>query len=219
MIADYKQNGFYLVKDRFGNSALSNLEDVILRFHEKWRGDNVSHYRAGAVNSAYLTGTKYLEDEDRMVLFKFITTSMVLDILQEIIPDSPAFMNTQLFFNPFNLEQKNYWHRDIQYNDYSVEYQKKAIKQFNVVHFRIPLRSEPGLEVIPGSHNRWDTDEEYHTRMQKNGRKNSDELKSSCRLQPGVGDLLVFSANMIHRGIYGGTGSCLISCSAIHTWI
>ena len=112
-------------------------------------------------------------------------------------------MNTQLFFNPKNIEQENYWHRDIQFNDMSVEEQKRKLMNVNVIHFRVPLMSEPGLEVVPGTHRRWDTDLEFNVRTEIKGRRCSDDLPSGQKISLEMGDLLVFSANMIHRGLYG----------------
>ncbi len=62
---------------------------------------------------------------------------------------------------------------------------------------------EPGIELIPGTHKRWDTEEEFRVRTEKNGAKNSDNLSSAVEIPLKAGDLLVFSANMLHRGLYG----------------
>jgi len=64
-----------------------------------------------------------------------------------------SIMNTQLFFNPVNDGQKNYWHRDSQYH-LSIEEQKEALVGPDVVHFRIPLTNEPGIELVPCTHQR-----------------------------------------------------------------
>ena len=50
----------------------------------------------------------------------------IMDVVDAVIPENPAFMNTQLFFNPVNPQQKDFWHRDCQY-DYDLEDQMKVI--------------------------------------------------------------------------------------------
>ena len=39
-----------------------------------------------------------------------------MNVVDSVIPTNPAFMNTQLFFNPINPAQKDFWHRDCQYD-------------------------------------------------------------------------------------------------------
>jgi hypothetical protein len=67
----------------------------------------------------------------------------------------------------------------------------------------LPLVDEPGLEFIPGTHKRWHSDEALDVRLGQNGRQHYEDLPAAVRVIPKPGDVLVFSANMIHRGIYG----------------
>lgn len=202
MINDYEENGYLVLKGFLGESELHRLREVVIRFHHSWRQENAQFYTEKAINSAYLTAKKHLKDSERESLFKFIGSIKLMDVVTSIMGGSPAFMNTQLFFDPMNEAQKNYWHRDPQYH-LSIEEQKEALLGPNVVHFRIPLVDEPGVELIPGTHRCWDSDEELDVRLEQNGRKNHDDLSAGVRVKLNAGDLLVFSANMIHRGIYG----------------
>ncbi|MCK5881424.1 MAG: hypothetical protein KAG18_06070, partial [Sinobacterium sp.] len=56
---------------------------------------------------------------------------------------------------------------------------------------------------VPGTHRRWDNNEEYDVRQEENGKVSSDNLSSGKVIKLASGDVLVFSADMIHRGIYG----------------
>lgn len=204
LIEDYSSQGYLLCKNFFPLSEIKKLEDVLVKFHETWKLENSEFYQTKAVNSAFLTGTKILAEEDRMKLFHFICQDEVYQLASKLIPAGPAFMNTQLFFNPANIDQKNYWHRDIQYNGMSIEQQQEAIKRINVIHFRIPVRDEPGVELVPDSHTAWDTEEESDVRLERHGHLCSEKLSTGVTVPLKAGDLLVFSANMIHRGLYGG---------------
>lgn len=186
----------------FTDSELQELTKVVFEFHEAWKLKNSEFYSEKAVNSAYITGTEYLDEEKRIVLFKFIGSSKLMKVVSDVMLKPAAFMNTQLFFNPTNSVQNNCWHRDPQYH-LSVNEQKEALSGPEVVHFRIPLVNEPGIELVPGTHKRWDTDEELDVRLENNGRKNHDKISTGVHIKLEAGDLLVFSANMIHRGIYG----------------
>jgi len=125
-----------------------------------------------------------------------------MQIISSVIPTQPAFMNTQLFFNPVNPHQKDFWHRDCQY-DHDIEGQKKAIVESQVLHLRLPLFDELGIELVPESHQRWDTEEEFNVRDERKGKQSSDDLSTGKKISLMAGDLLVFSADMIHRGLYG----------------
>jgi hypothetical protein len=56
---------------------------------------------------------------------------------------------------------------------------------------------------VPGTHKRWDNDEEFNVRQEEKGSVSSDDLASGEKIKLAAGDLLVFSADMIHRGLYG----------------
>lgn len=202
MNEEYREEGYFVVKSLFNKDELLKLREVLAKFHESWKSKNIQFYAGKAVNSAGITGTEHLNELDRTTLFSFIGSAKMMSVLYSVIPDMPSFMNTQLFFNPVNQNQKNYWHRDPQYH-LSIEEQKEALDGTNVVHFRIPLVNEPGVELVPGTHKRWDTKDELDVRLEQHNRKSHENLTTGVKIKLEAGDLLVFSANMIHRGLYG----------------
>jgi len=198
----YHESGYLLVRGFLNGSEILTLHTVVAEFHRLWQKDNATYYAQNAVNSAYLTNQGYLNDRQRQVLFDFIGSEKVMSIVNKLIPKQPCFLNTQLFFNPVNLKQRNYWHRDPQYH-LSIEQQKATLSATDVIHFRLPLQDEPGIELIPGTHKRWDSTEELNVRLEQNGDKNDQALSQGKVIKLSAGDLLIFSANMIHRGLYG----------------
>lgn len=202
MNQEYRENGYFVVRELFDKSELQGLEMVLVEFHKSWKRKNGDFYSEKAVNSAYITGTEHLRENQRQALFEFIGSTKLMSIVHSVISDRPMFMNTQLFFDPVNEEQKNYWHRDPQYH-LTVEEQKEALSGPDVVHFRIPLRKERGIELVPGTHKRWDTGEELDIRLEYKNKKRHEDLTTGVTVELEAGDLLVFSANMIHRGLYG----------------
>ncbi len=77
-------------------------------------------------------------------------------------------------------------------------------EQNNMVslHIRIPLVKEKGIEIIPGTHKRWDTELERNVRLELNGHNNNEKLPNAKLVDLNVGDILIFSSQMIHRGNY-----------------
>jgi len=202
MKTNYIKNGYFVFKNFFNNEEITPIYDIINKFHLAWQDDNKEFYETRAINSAYLTNTKYLDNEKRSTLFQFISTNKLMDIVAQTPIVKPAFMNTQLFFNPVNLKQRNYWHRDTQYH-LTLREQQKALSGPDVIHFRIALVDEPGIELIPGTHKRWDNEEELTVRLEQAGKNNYNDVSTGVTVPLDKGDLLVFSANMIHRGLYG----------------
>ena len=198
----YDDLGYFVIRNYFDTSEISSLRKVITKFHERWKQDNADFYQEEAFNSSLITGSQYLEFDDRLKLFSFISSKKMMNLINSVIPNHPAFMNTQLFFNPVNQQQKDFWHRDCQY-DFDVEDQIRVIQETQVVHLRVPLFDELGMELVPGTHKRWDNDEEFNVRQEEKGKSSSDDLSTGKKIQLAAGDLLVFSADMIHRGLYG----------------
>lgn len=199
----YEEQGYLYLENFFSEAEIVVIEKILNKFHEKWLEDNAAYYEKGLLNSHSLTSGNYLDQEEKTLLFQFISQDKLQAILKTVFPETPIFLNTQLFFDPKNSEQKNYWHRDIQYIGMSVEEQKTAIQNQNVVHFRIPMKKESGIELVPKTHREWDLPEEFEVRNSLNGATPSDNLKRGKVIGLNRGDVLVFSANMIHRGIYG----------------
>ena len=202
LASNYDEQGYFVLRNYFTELEILSLRSVILKFHELWKQDHEKFYREEAFNSSLITGSQYLMSDDRVKLFNFISSKKIMDVVESVIPTNPAFMNTQLFFNPVNAQQKDFWHRDCQY-DHDVEGQKKAIQETQVLHLRVPLFDELGMELVPQTHKRWDTDEEFNVRQEEKGRVSSENLNTGKKIKLAAGDLLVFSADMIHRGLYG----------------
>lgn len=199
----YEQNGYFLHRNCFAQRDLEPIFDIVQRFHRGWLSRNKEFYeQGGAINSAYLTDSEHMSAPERASMFGLIGSPKILDPLASLMPAGVAFMNTQLFFGPSDPNKDNYWHRDIQYTGMSVAEQRAEMAAVNVIHCRIALVDEPGMELVPGTHRRWDTDLEYGTRTATSGRHVCDGLPGTKKIALKAGDMLVFSANMIHRGLY-----------------
>jgi len=196
----FSKNGFVKSPHFFEPTALKSIRQVVEVFHQAWLRDNQAFFQAKAINSSGLTSGQYLTDEQRLVIFKLISNSQLLNAVKQVIPN-PLFMGSQLFFDPYHSNQANYWHRDPQYH-LSVAEQKLALAGPEVLHVRIPLTTDPGVELIPSSHINWDSEEEVQIRLEQNGHKNSEPLTRGKEVPLQLGDILLFSANMIHRGLY-----------------
>ena len=207
-VQSLQSQGFLILRDVFSSNELDSIQNILVRYHQNWKIRNKAFYEERAINSAYLTHKSHMSEQDRLGLFSFISSTKLLSIVQGVIPE-PCFLNTQLFFDPYNETQANYWHRDIQYGLKQKEQKALLYSAELMPNFRIAMRDEKGIELIPSSHLRWDNVIEYKVRMERDGARSSDALPNSKIISLKRGDLLVFSAMMLHRGLYGGNRMAL----------
>ena len=199
----YQQQGFLHLPGFYRPHELADLNTVLLKHHQAWLIQHQAAYQNGLINSHSLSADPALSEEDKTVLFQTIAAPALLAQLASIFPQAPRFLNTQLFFDPYHSDQRNYWHRDVQYTGLNEAAQRNVILQQNVVHCRIAMRPELGIELIAGSHQRWDSAQEYAVRMGKPPYRPHDDLPHTTHVPLQTGDVLLFSANMLHRGVYG----------------
>lgn len=81
--------------------------------------------------------------------------------------------------------------------------QQRLLPELRHLHVRIPLRPERGFLLVPGSHARWDTTEERDVRFEQDGHRSHEDLTTARSFDLVPGDVLVFSAHMLHRGTNG----------------
>lgn len=162
---NYNHQGYVYLEQFFSEEELQPLEKILHTFHRAWLKDNDADYKAGAINSHSITSAQQITRQERLDLFKFISQEKISQLIHTLFPGKAIFLNTQLFFDPLNGKQSNYWHRDIQYTGMTIEEQKKNMVTQNVLHFRIPLKAESGIELIPGTHREWDQEVEQETRL------------------------------------------------------
>ncbi len=156
------------------------------------------------VNMHSLTSPEHFLEvpERRKEFFELIASPKLTKALNTMFGSDIHFHNTQLFFNPANVECIPYWHRDMQYSPIEDSVQCAEQKEMLSLHIRIPFIAEKGVEIVTGTHKRWDTELERDVRFELNGHRNSESLPGSELIDLARGDILIFSAQMIHRGNY-----------------
>ena len=201
----FVDQGYVVLKGFLESDYISRLSPVVDRIHAQWlRENHVEFVEHRLVNMHSLTSRRYfdVDTDGRIDFFEQIAPRKLTDLLDDMFGDGIYFHNTQLFFNPFENRRLPYWHRDMQYSPVDDAMQADEQRNITSLHVRIPLVKEAGVEVIPGTHKRWDTDLEHDVRLERNGHKNSEELPGAVLIELAPGDVLIFDAQMIHRGNY-----------------
>jgi ectoine hydroxylase-related dioxygenase (phytanoyl-CoA dioxygenase family) len=206
---DYKQlfdrQGYVAIKGLLDAAHIATLSAAVDRIHRQWLEQNRAEYvERQLVNMHSLTSRRYFDGDaaGRIAFFDSIAPANLTALIDRMFGNDIYFHNTQLFFNPFENRRLPYWHRDMQYSP--VDDAAQAREQRNIVslHIRIPLLKESGVELIPGSHKRWDTELENDVRFRRNGHQDSEDLPGAALISLHPGDVLIFDAQMLHRGNY-----------------
>lgn len=201
----YEALGYTILRGLLNRTEVSFIDKHVDPVYRKWAQDNETEiHKNKLVNMHSLTLPEYFQDDpgQRVELFKAVAPSTLTEAIEDIFGPGIHFHNTQLFFNPTNIERLPYWHRDMQYSPIKDDVQRDELAKMLPLHIRIPLVKERGVELVPGTHRRWDTELERNVRFELNGHKNSDPLPNSELIDLSPGDVLIFHAQMIHRGNY-----------------
>ena len=201
---DYTAQGYAVVRGWLAPEEIDGLAREVGRIFAQWMEENrVACERERLVNMNSLTSAHYFaRSEQRAHFFDMLASDRITGLIEGMFGDGIYFHNTQLFFNPFENRRLPYWHRDMQYSPIDDAVQAREQETMLSLHVRIPLLREQGVEVIPGTHRRWDTLRESEVRFERNGHSNSEDLPDAVLIALDPGDVLVFDAQMIHRGNY-----------------
>lgn len=201
----YEKHGYSIFRGFFNDEEISLINGHVDRIYKKWQLDNETDiFDSKLVNMHSLTSPEYFHEvpDQRTEFFKIIASVKLTKALESMFGPNIYFHNTQLFFNPSNIKRLPYWHRDMQYSPIEDVVQRNEQSEMLSLHIRIPLIDEKGVEVVTGTHRRWDTELERNVRFELNAHKSSESLLDSELIHLARGDILVFSAQMIHRGNY-----------------
>jgi len=193
------------LRNFFNEEEISSLDTQVDRVYKIWLSANEAEiFNNKLVNMHSLSSPEYFEGlpEERVRFFEAIASVKLTKIIESIFGSGIYFHNTQLFFNPSNKERLPYWHRDFQYSPIDDSIQQDEQNKMLSLHVRIPLVKEKGVEVVTGSHKRWDTKLEHDVRLELNDHKNSEPLPDAVLIDLKPGDIFIFNAQMIHRGNY-----------------
>lgn len=204
-VDQYNEQGYVVFRDFFSEIEISVIDSHVDRIYKLWISENETEiFDQKLVNMHSLTDPKYFDGilAERGKFFKVIASVKLTQVLESLFGSGIYFHNTQLFFNPTNSERLPYWHRDMQYSPVDDTIQRDELQNMLSLHVRIPLVQEKGVEVVIGSHKRWDTELEHNVRLELNGHKNSESLPNTRLIDLSLGDIVIFNAQMIHRGHY-----------------
>jgi hypothetical protein len=156
-----------------------------------------------ATNIAFLTQRRFFAADlaPLALLLHWIASRRIRDSLEPLGEGPLLFFNTQYFHEQGSRTWDGPWHRDTQFESKDADEERARMHGSTAVHFRIACEPDERLELVPGSHRRWDSPEELAIR--RGDAPTSSDMPGRVRIALDRGDACVFHAWMIHRGTYG----------------
>ena len=114
--------------------------------------------------------------------------------------DMPRLKDAHYYHEQTRRDWDGDWHRDSQFGQPDPEVERAVVATTTAVHFRVALEDDDRLEIVPGSHARWDTPDEL--RIRRGADRDTPDMQNAARLALRAGDACVFHAWSIHRATY-----------------
>jgi hypothetical protein len=205
--------GYVIVRGLFSSERAARLRTVCEPILKQWRVNNPETGKPGGDRNAtamrHLNHTGYFCDgtDGFAELMGAIADPGVLAVCRSILGEAPLFRCTSLFCNPLDKSQDGSWHRDSQFHHADPEEEKAVIdtlnEEGNSVQLQVALVPSDDVEVVPGSHLRWDGPAEFEIRRaDKGAHSKSNEMPGALRVALAAGDAVAFNPYGLHRGRY-----------------
>jgi ectoine hydroxylase-related dioxygenase (phytanoyl-CoA dioxygenase family) len=212
---EYHENGFVIARGVLDQQRIDWLlgfsEVVIRQFRKhgcpmriKTSSDNEPATMQHPNHPTYFTDDR----RDLVKLLELVADPDVLSLPQAVLCDDLVMRNIAFFFHPLQQSLEGIWHRDVGICLTDPQAEREDLLARRNPHHRatqmmIALIASDHFEVVPGSHRRWDTPEEFAVRRAVNPDGNRLGMMPGAvhvALQPG--DAVVFDHSLIHRGCY-----------------
>lgn len=200
----WRDHGYFVVKDFASAAEVTDLRsscDAVLEAQRRTSRDagHTTTHIEGLLDPA-----QFVHDPARLVrLVEFVGSSRVCDLVHDLAPPEHGEVWLKAlgyFHEPTRHDWDGDWHRDSQFGRRDPLLERAYAMSTTAVRFRVAFLPDDRLELVPGTHARWDTDEELATR--KSPERAVASMRGAVRIELAPGDACVFHAWAIHRATY-----------------
>ena len=209
----FARDGVAIVRGLWERDDVDLLAAACERILAQWRFSNPETNEPGGGPDAHvmrhLNHPGYFKehDDERVLMLEAVASSEAVGFAEEILQTEALFRCTSLFFHPTETSVDGNWHRDSQFHAPDEDDEKRLLAERaypgTSVQMQIALLPSDAIEFVPGSHQRWDTDEEYAIRRADDGANSrSNDMPGAQRIGLEPGDAVAFNPMGLHRGRY-----------------
>jgi hypothetical protein len=181
-------------------------DDVLAQFRQgdpnPNPGGDSPHVIRHINNPFYFKG----QHERLLPLLELAADERIITPLRNVMNWDPMYCKTSLWFNPLSGSDDGNWHRDTQFYIPDEKEERETIERVGVqsgAQLQVALVPSQDIQVVPGSHLRWDTPAEYAIRRGNGFANNtSNEMPGALRVDLAPGDAVIFNPLGLHRGRY-----------------
>ncbi|HET7545888.1 MAG TPA: phytanoyl-CoA dioxygenase family protein [Polyangiaceae bacterium] len=139
-------------------------------------------------------------------ILAFASSPSVCSLLQALAErDSagiPQLKDAHYYHEQTKRDWDGDWHRDSQFSRSDPDLERELVGKTYLLHVRVALAPEADdrLELVPGSHARWDSEQEL--RIRRGSDRASAQMPGAVRAVLQAGDACLFHGWSIHRATY-----------------
>ena len=203
--AQLREHSYAVVRGLFDAATTERLREICERVLEQWRRAPRSDNPPVSPQANYmrhLNDPEYHRDhaDDLTFLLNTIGAPEVIESLSTALEEEFLFGMTSLYFNPTGESQDGFWHKD----KIGEEADVSRIPETGAgLQMQIALVPTDDLELVPGSHLRDYSSEEYAICVADGEiHKRLNDMPGSTRIHLQPGDAALFTQLCIHRGRY-----------------
>jgi hypothetical protein len=210
----WRTHGFFVVRGFASAAEIDTLKRSCDGVLERKRRSSRSIGHTTTHVGGLLDPAEFSDAPERLKqLLELLGSPRLCALLRGLAPlaaGDPWLKTLQYFHEPTVRDWQGAWHRDSQFGRSNAETEKAFLTRNVAVRFRVACLPDDRLELVPGTHARWDTEEELEIRKRQALAGLAVPVDPSAdvsmpgaeRVRLRAGDACVFHAWMIHRGGY-----------------
>jgi ectoine hydroxylase-related dioxygenase (phytanoyl-CoA dioxygenase family) len=209
---EWKVNGFVVVRNVLDIAHTARLRRICDGVLEQWRRRDP---QTGRPSDPRATVMRHLNHPDYFAagapglsdVLELAAHPKLLELAHTLLGEEPMFRCTSYFMNPLENSLDGEWHRDSQYETSDEASEKELVLSGGDtgagVQLQVALVPSDDVEIVAGSHLRWDTPQELAIRRADGFRNNrSSAMPGATRVGLDAGDAAAFNSLGVHRGRY-----------------